>query len=698
MRVIRYGSAALLAMRTPVWRSKFIVALLSLGFLGLIGRAVEVQAFGRDGVIFGNEQQVRGSDGQQVTMRGAALWKEGEKRFLRTLTLPATRGRIYDRKGRLLATSSEARDIAVSPRDVERAHAKVGELAKKLDMHESDLRSLMADSSRESVVLREKVDKSLAQDVQALKVAGVHVEREGKGRSAVRRVRLVPQEAQQEVQQEAQKIAQLAQLLDMPEKELRAKMAEEREVVDKASGTRRMEKSDSVMLRRQVDVQTASKIAELKVPGMQQSVSYKRVYPEGEALTHVVGRTNIDGKGQEGVELAFEEQLAGKPGSQRVRRNKFHEAVEAVGERIPPVDGRDVHLSIDSRIQSFVYQTLRDAVQANKAQAGSVVVLDARSGEVLALANYPSYAPDERLDPKKLPRNIAITDVFEPGSTMKPITVAMALEAGKVTPRTLINTAPGSYQLDRFTVKDTHNYGTLTVEGVIQKSSNIGSLKIAQRLTPQQMWETYDALGYGRRPDVTFPGAAAGRVRPWKNWRPMEQATMSYGYGLSASLFQIAHAYTVFSNDGRVIDATLLKVPEGQEPRGVQVFSPENVRAVRRMLRMAVEPGGTGQLAQTEGYSVGGKSGTARKQVGKGYSSDRYRAWFTGLAPIGQPRIVVAVMIDEPSAGTYYGGAVAAPVFSQVVQHTLRAMGVPPDRAIKPEIVVAQEERGDDPL
>ncbi|MBQ9579151.1 MAG: penicillin-binding protein 2, partial [Ottowia sp.] len=223
-------------------------------------------------------------------------------------------------------------------------------------------------------------------------------------------------------------------------------------------------------------------------------------------------------------------------------------------------------------------------------------------------------------------------------------------------------------------------------------------LKIAQRLTPQQMWETYDALGYGRRPDVRFPGAAAGRVRPWKNWRPMEQATMSYGYGLSASLFQIAHAYTVFSNDGRVIDATLLKVPEGEEPRGVQVFSPENTRAVRRMLRMAVEPGGTGQLAQTEGYSVGGKSGTARKQVGKGYSSDRYRAWFTGLAPIEQPRVVVAVMIDEPSAGTYYGGAVAAPVFSQVVQHTLRTMGVPPDRAIKPEIVVAQEERGDEPM
>lgn len=671
MRGIRYGCGALLAMRTPVWRSKFIVALLALAFLGLIGRAAHVQ-------VFNNE----------------FFQKQGKKRFLHTQELPASRGRILDRNGRLLASSVEVRDIAVSPKDVERERGKVGKLAELLGMSEDALRRLMDDGSKESVWLRRQADRKLAKAVGALKIAGVHVEGEGEGRDAVRSIRLVPQE----VRQEAQKVAQLARLLDMPEKELRAKMAEEREVIDKETGVQRREKSSYVRLRRQVSMQTARKIAELKVPGVQQSVSYKRVYPEGEALAHVVGMTNIDDHGQEGVELAFEEQLAGRSGSQVVRVNRFGEAVEAAGERIPPVEGRDVQLSIDSRVQSFAYQTLRDTVRQHKALAGSVVVLDAHSGEVLALANYPSYAPEERRRLKKLPRNIAITDVFEPGSTMKPITVAMALEAGKVTPRTLINTAPGSYQLDRYTVRDTHNYGTLTVEGVIQKSSNIGSLKIAQRLTAQQMWETYDALGYGKRPDVKFPGAAAGRVRPWKSWRPMEQATMSYGYGLSASLFQIAHAYTVFSNDGRVIDATLLKMPEGEEPRGVQVFSPENARAVRRMLRMAVEPGGTGQLAQTEGYSVGGKSGTARKQVGKGYSSDRYRAWFTGLAPIEQPRVVVAVMIDEPRAGMYYGGAVAGPVFSRVVQYSLRALGVPPDRAIKPEIVVAQEERGDEPL
>ncbi|MBR6976427.1 MAG: penicillin-binding protein 2, partial [Ottowia sp.] len=514
MRAIRYGSAALLAMRTPVWRSKFIVALLALAFLGLVGRAAYVQVF-----------------------HNQFFQEKGEASTRRQRILPASRGRILDRNGRLLASSVEVRDIAVSPKDVEREQGKVGELARLLEMPEADLRQMMNSDATGSLWLRRNVDKKLAKAVGALKLAGVHVEREGEGRRAVRHIRLAPPE----VRQEAQKVVQLAQLLGMREKELRAKMGEEREVTDKESGAKRMEKRPYVMLRRQVDVQTAQKIAALNVPGVQQSVSYKREYPEGEALVHVVGMTNIDDHGQEGVELAFEEQLAGRPGSQLVRVNKMGEAVEAVGERIPPVEGRDVQLSIDSRVQSFAYQTLRDAVQRNKARAGSVVVLDARSGEVLALANYPSYAPGDRRRLKEPPRNIAITDVFEPGSTMKPITVAMALEAGKVTPRTLINTAPGSYQLGRHTVKDTHNYGTLTVEGVIQKSSNIGAIKIAQLLAPKQVWDTYAELGFGQRPQLGFPGAAAGRVCAhkemppgtpcsWERWNPTERATRSYGY------------------------------------------------------------------------------------------------------------------------------------------------------------------------
>ena len=351
------------------------------------------------------------------------------------------------------------------------------------------------------------------------------------------------------------------------------------------------------------------------------------------------------------------------------------------------MDGRDLQLSIDSKVQFFAYQKLRDAVQVNKAKAGSVVVLDSITGEVLALANYPSYQPERRqnLSGEQL-RNRAITDMFEPGSTMKPITVAAALEAGRVTPNTVIETGPGKYNIGGFTISDTHNYGSLTVEGVIQKSSNVGALKISQKMSPREMWDTYTALGYGQKPQLQFPGAVTGRLRPWKTWRPIEQATMAYGYGLSASLFQMAHSYTAFAHDGQIIPTTMLK---SNEPvTGIKVFSVQNAAAIRKMLQMAAGPGGTGQKAQTVGYSVGGKSGTAHKQVGKGYASNKYRSWFTGMAPIDKPRIVVAVMIDEPSAGQYYGGAVAAPVFSEVVQQTLRMMAVEPDMAVKPQIVV----------
>lgn len=575
MRDIRYTSSPLLASKTPVWRSKFIVAMLALAFLVLIGRAAYVQVFGN-----------------------AFFQRQGQVRFARTLELPASRGRILDRNGLLLASSVVAPSIWAIPEDVDRDPARLRELAR---------------------------------------------------------------------------------LLGMPLAELNKKLSDE----DKTF----------VWLKRQVDESVARQIAELKLAGIYQRKEYKRKYPEGEAAAHVVGFANVENQGQEGAELSFEKRLAGRAGSRRVIKDRLGRVVEAVGEEVPPVDGQDVQLSIDSKVQFFAYQKLRDAVTSNKARSGSVVVLDAQTGEVLALANYPSYSPDNRrhLSGAQL-RNIAVTDTFEPGSTMKPVTVAMALEAGKVTPQTLIATAPGSYKLDKFTIRDTHNYGTLTVEGVVQKSSNVGSLKIAQRLSAQEMWETYTALGYGRKPELAFPGAAAGRVRHWKSWRPVEQATMSYGYGLSASLFQMAHSYTAFSHDGRVIPATLLKAPEGASVEGVRVFSEKNARAVRKMLALAAGPGGTGQRAQTVGYSVGGKSGTARKQVGKGYASNRYRAWFTGMAPIEQPRVIVAVMIDEPSNGVYYGSAVAAPVFSEVVQQTLRIMGVQPDMAVKPAIVAEQVE------
>ncbi|RID98530.1 peptidoglycan D,D-transpeptidase FtsI family protein [Simplicispira hankyongi] len=571
-RSVRYTMSPLLASRTPVWRSKFIVAMVALGFVALGARASYVQV-----------------------INNAFFQRQGEVRFARTLELPANRGRILDRNGMILASSVPAASIWAIPEDV-------------------------------------------VQDTPEAKA----------------------------------QLKQLADLLNMPYATLIAKLADD----DKTF----------VWLQRQVEWDNGQKIAALKIKGIYQRKEYKREYPEGEAAAHIVGFTNVEDKGQEGMELAFNDQLAGKAGSRRVIKDRMGRVVEGLGDDVLPVDGRDLQLSIDSKVQFFAYQKLRDEVIAQKAKAGSVVVLDAETGEVLALANYPSYDPNDRrnLSGEQL-RNRALTDTFEPGSTMKPFTIGLALESGRVTPTTLVDTRPGRITITGSTISDTHNYGVLTVEGVIQKSSNVGATKLALQMTAREMWETFSAAGFGQKPQLKFPGVVSGKLRPYKSWRPIEQATMSYGYGLSASLFQMARSYTVFAHNGQIIPATLLKATGPAV--GVPVFSPKTATEVRKMLQMAAGPGGTAAKAQTLGYSVGGKTGTARKQVGKSYSTTKYRAWFNGMAPIDKPRIIVAVMVDEPSNGMVYGGEVAAPVFSQVVQQTLRIMGVQPDVAVKPQIV-----------
>jgi len=482
----------------------------------------------------------------------------------------------------------------------------------------------------------------------------------------------IPEDVESDKPEVRAKLKQLARLMDMPMAALLARLANE----DKSF----------VWVKRQLDWDVGQQIAALGIKGIYQRKEYKRQYPEGESVAHIVGFTNVEDHGQEGMELAFDKDLAGRAGSRRVIKDRLGRVVEGVGVEEPPVDGKDLQLSIDSKIQFFAYQKLRDQVVAHKAKAGSVVVLDAHTGEVLALANYPSFDPEDRsnLSGEQL-RNRALTDVFEPGSTIKPITIGLALETGRVRPDTIVDTTPGRVTITGSTISDTHNYGVLTVEGVIQKSSNVGTTKIAMQMPAREMWETFSALGFGHKPELAFPGVASGRLRPYKSWRPIEQATMSYGYGLSASLFQMARSYTVFANGGKVIPATMLR--SDHAVAGAQVFSERTARQVRKMLQMAAGPGGTGQRAQTVGYSVGGKSGTARKQVGKSYAQGKYRAWFTGMAPIDAPRVIAAVMIDEPGDGVIYGGAVAAPVFSQVVQQALHVMGVQPDMAVKPLIV-----------
>src|SRR5260364_403385 len=479
-----------LSPRLPLWRSKFLVFAFFAAFAALAARAAWIQGLSND-----------------------FYQKQGKTRYQRTLELAATRGKILDRNGRMLATSLSARAIWAIPEDV---HAATP----------------------------------------------------------------------------ASKMKALAALLGISPSLLRAKLAQSRRFLH---------------LKRQIPVDVAEQIAALKIPGIYQSKEYRRYYPEGEIAAQLIGFTNVEDEGQEGIELSMQPQLAGLPGSRRVIKDRLGRIVEDVPEMIAPRDGEELSLSIDNRLQYIAYTGLKEAVKRNKAKAGAVVVLDVRTGEVLALANVPTYNPNDRsrLSGEQL-RNRALTDTFEPGSITKPIVIARALELRRVTPSTVFHTSPGRYTIDGATITDTHDKGTLTVFGVIQKSSNIGTAKIGLMLKPQEMWDMFSGVGFGQAPHIHFPGAVAGRLRPWKRWRRIEQATMSYGYGVSVSLFQIARAYTVLARDGQLLPVTIFK--NDDEPvYGPQIISPRTAQQVRSMLEAVVSPEGTAPLAQIPGYRAGGK-------------------------------------------------------------------------------------------
>ena len=435
---------------------------------------------------------------------------------------------------------------------------------------------------------------------------------------------------------------------------------------------------DFVYLKRQIAPETAAAVQQLGLKGIHEHVEYRRYYPGGEVTAHVIGFTGVDDSGQEGIELAHQDTLGGKAGSRRVIRDRIGRIVEDVQSIRAAQDGSDFTLSIDSKIQSLAFGALKSAVERHRAKAGAVIVIDVRSGEVLALANMPSYNPNNRarLTGAQL-RNRVITDLFEPGSTLKPFTVALALESGKVTTRSVVETGSGRLTMAQYTIRDVHPAGAQSVAQVLARSSNVGMAKIALSLPRESMHDFFRRVGFGTAPELGFPGAAAGRLRPYQSWRPIEQATLGYGMGMSLSLAQLARAYTVFARDGELVPLTLVKT--GTAVSGEKVLSAETARAVRGMLELAVQPGGTGPRARVMGWRVAGKTGTAHKQENGTYAPDKYLSSFVGLAPVSAPRLVVAVMLDEPSAGQHYGGAVAAPVFSQVMQGALRLLNVPHD-------------------
>ncbi len=559
----RFTESPVLQLALQGWRSRTVGLLLMAAFALLVGRSFYLQVINND-----------------------FLQEKGDSRYRRDIEVSASRGKITDRNGDMLAVSTPMKTIWAIP---------------------GDARTMSGEQKR-----------------------------------------------------------QLASLLDMTTRELDGKIAPEKTFV---------------FVKRQVPPETAERIAALKLPGVHQEKEYRRYYPTGDMTAHIVGFTGVDDKGLEGVELAFQNSLLGRPGSRSVIRDRRGNIIEDVGALKPPQDGKDVHLALDSKIQYLAYSQLKAAVELHKAKAGGAIVLDTRSGEILALVNLPTYNPNnrDRLSGAQL-RNRAITDTFEPGSVMKPFTAALALESGKVRPDTIINCAPGKMTIGSATISDAHPHGPLTVAQVIQKSSNIGTAKIALGFRPKEMWELYDSLGFGQAPNLGFPGEVNGRLRPWKNWRPIEQATMSYGHGVSVSLIQLARAYAIFARGGETGPLTLIRSDE-LPAHGVRIFSQQTAREILTMLEMAVQPEGTAPKARVPGYRVGGKTGTAYKVEGGAYVR-KYVASFVGLAPISEPRLVVAVMIDEPTGGAHYGGDVAGPVFSQIMGGALRTLGIPPDAPI----------------
>ncbi len=435
-------------------------------------------------------------------------------------------------------------------------------------------------------------------------------------------------------------------------------------------------------LKRHVHPQLAQRVMALEIPGVSLQREYRRYYPTGEVSAHVIGFTNIDDAGQESLELAYDQWLRGTAGSKRVIKDRLGRTIENVESIRAPQPGKDLSVSLDRRIQYFAYRELKAAVKKHRARSGSAVVLDVRTGEVLAMVNQPAFNPNNRssLSGERY-RNRAVTDVFEPGSAIKPFTIAAALITGSYRPDTVVHTAPGYFRVGHDTVRDIRNYGDIDVATVLKKSSNVGASKIALSIPAGRLWETLSRAGFGRITESGFPGESGGLLTNYRRWREIERATMAFGYGLSVTLLQLAQAYAAIAADGTLHPATFQRVDEIAQvaERSRRILPAKVARQVRAMLEAVVDEGGTGKRARIQGYRVAGKTGTVRKSTEGGYAEDRYIAVFAGMAPASAPRLVMAVVINEPSAGQYYGGRVAAPVFAKVMGEALRLMNVAPD-------------------
>jgi len=467
-----------------------------------------------------------------------------------------------------------------------------------------------------------------------------------------------------EIKNDLSRVAEIAKTLKISTRQLRNKLIKN-------------SNREFVYVLRQVSPDVGEKVKALGIQGLYLQREYKRYYPAGEVTSHVIGFANVDDKGQEGLELAYDEWLSGEPGSKRVVRDRLGRAVDDV-ERIKVAEpGKSVRLSIDRRIQYLAYQSLKAAVKQHKAIAGSAVVLDVKTGEVLAMVNQPSFNANDRSQLKPgVYRNRSVTDVFEPGSTMKPFTIAAALETGRWHPKDNVNTSPGYYKVQGSRIKDIRNYGKINLGEIILKSSNVGISKIALSLDQEQQLDMYQKLGFGVNSGSGFPGERNGNLRTVRV-SEFERATMSFGYGLSVTPLQLARAYSAIAADGILYPVSFLRRDEAVD--GERVMSQATAKKVRRMMERVVSPEGTANKASIANYRVAGKTGTMHKFISGGYAEDRYLSVFAGMAPASNPQLVMVVMINEPRNGQHFGGQVAAPVFSRVISGALRLLDIPPD-------------------
>ncbi|MDJ0748546.1 MAG: penicillin-binding transpeptidase domain-containing protein [Woeseiaceae bacterium] len=441
--------------------------------------------------------------------------------------------------------------------------------------------------------------------------------------------------------------------------------------------TRSMDK-EFLYLKRHLNPEQAADVLALELPGISAQREYRRFYPASEVTGHLVGFTNIDDEGQEGLELAFNHWLSGESGAKRVLKDRLGRSIENVASIRPPHHGKDLRTSIDLRLQYLAYRTLKSAIKTHNARSGSIVVLDVKTGEVLAMVNQPTYNPNDRSQfSAERYRNRAITDIFEPGSSLKPLVIAAALESGQYQSSSIIDTAPGFIVIGPKRIEDTRNLGRVSLTTILARSSNVGITKLAMTLQPDQLWETMTQFGLGELTTSGFPGESAGMLTHFSNWRPISQATLAYGYGISVTPLQLAQAYAAIGDHGRMRPVSLVALEQPVD--GAQIIGESTADSVRHMLEEVVRPGGTGNKAAIDGYRVAGKTGTAWKFATGGYSQDKYISIFAGLAPASDPQLAAVVVIDEPGGELYYGSDVAAPVFADVMSESLRLLAVSPD-------------------